>query len=228
MSLQVVGQSPSQVSPSLSCPSPQAPLQSVSVVATQPLAQHPSPLTQAVISLCTQRAVHSDALPTSVEVVHARFPAHATGQFPSQNSPSSTTPSPQTDCGRAIGAQAAMPTRAATHNGLKWSWARRDGIRSPYALVAVFRASGAGPDAVNSRRRAGQSTALSGRDRTRWRCERNVRYFNASMGAAPVGADGGLFAASGFFRKMTKRNSKSWPKVKTRKSATMVASRKGT
>jgi hypothetical protein len=96
MSLHVVGQFPSHVSPISTTMFPQTGAQSSSLVWLQPGAQQPSPSTHVVIAGCVHTTLHWPAMPVSTSFVHA-FPslAHVVGQFPSHVSPISTTMFPQ-------------------------------------------------------------------------------------------------------------------------------------
>ena len=94
-SLQVVGQSPSQVSPGSSTSLPQLTEQSVSLLASQPGAQQPSPSTQAVIAWWAQVTLQFSALPVMASWVQALPSLQSAGQLPSQVSPSSSMPLPQ-------------------------------------------------------------------------------------------------------------------------------------
>jgi hypothetical protein len=74
LSLQVVGQLPSQVSPGSTWPSPQrgaGGAQSLSFAFVQPGAQQPSPPLHAVIATFEQTALQVAALPDRASVVHA-------------------------------------------------------------------------------------------------------------------------------------------------------------
>jgi len=95
LSLQLVGQLPSQVSPGSTVPSPQLAEQSLSPGRAQPLGQHESPEVQAVTAACAQTTLHCAAVPVSTSVVQALLSLQLVGQLPSQVSPGSTTPLPQ-------------------------------------------------------------------------------------------------------------------------------------
>jgi hypothetical protein len=99
LSSHVVGQllSGSHVSPGSTISLPHTPLQSVSLVALQPEAQHPSPATQAAIVVNEHRASHVPAEPSSVSVVQLTPSLHVVGhEAPSHTSPDSTTSLPHT------------------------------------------------------------------------------------------------------------------------------------
>ena len=89
-SSQAVGQFPSQISFVSMTPLPQSGLQSVSLLLLQPLAQHPSPLVQAVIPVNTQTASQLEELPFRESDVQLSPSLQVAGQFPSQVSPTST------------------------------------------------------------------------------------------------------------------------------------------
>jgi hypothetical protein len=74
--------------------------QSESFAFVQPAGQHPSPLAHAVIGELAQTTLHWAALPIRTSLVHAFASSQLAGQFPSQVSPLSTTPSPHIGPGR--------------------------------------------------------------------------------------------------------------------------------
>ena len=74
---------------------PQLAEQSLSFVALQPGAQHPSPLVHALTPTWLQTAEQLEADPTSVSVVHASASSQLVGQWPSQVSLPSMMPLPQ-------------------------------------------------------------------------------------------------------------------------------------
>jgi hypothetical protein len=96
-SSQVAGQFPSHVSMPSTTPFPQLGEQSLSFVALHPGAQQPSPFVHVVIAGWVHCRLHWAALPTSTSFVQ-EFPSfgHVLGQLPSQSSPISTMPLPQT------------------------------------------------------------------------------------------------------------------------------------
>jgi hypothetical protein len=116
-SLQLVGQRPpplviavSQASPGDRMPSPQTPVQSLSVAIVAPDGQQPSPFLGAVIGVEPQTALQVPA-PISASAVHAAPSSQAVGQAPgplaipvSQVSPAESTPSPH-----AAGQSASVP-----------------------------------------------------------------------------------------------------------------------
>jgi hypothetical protein len=106
LSLQLIAQSPSQVSFASTRPLLHVDEQSLSPlgpVAVQPIGQHPSPPTQALIGAKSQIALHAAAEPTNRSFVQACPSSHALGQAPielvgmrvSQVSPRSSFPLPQ-------------------------------------------------------------------------------------------------------------------------------------
>jgi hypothetical protein len=93
---QLVGQLPSQISPVSTIPLPQRGVQSGSEVALQELGQQASSATHAVWTApSTQCASQVDAAPCSDRSWQPTG-SHFDGQLPSQISPGSTTPLPQT------------------------------------------------------------------------------------------------------------------------------------
>jgi len=89
-----VAQLPSQVSPGSSLPLPQVTAQSLSVVASQPAGQQPSPFAQVVcIPLFTHWASQVVGLPCRVRSWHP-MAEHFEGQLPSHSSVPSTMPLP--------------------------------------------------------------------------------------------------------------------------------------
>ena len=94
-SLQSVGQSPSQVSPSSTTSLPHDAEQSLSMVESQPSGQQPSSIVHSLIGWCAQATLQVSALPFFVSMVQALPSLQSAGQSPSQVSPSSTTPLPQ-------------------------------------------------------------------------------------------------------------------------------------
>ena len=95
-SSQLIGQSASQTSLISRRPLPQREEQSLSTEISQPAAQHPSLSTHEVISVKLQAALQLEALPLKVSKVQLFPSSQASGQLPSQTSPSPTTPSPPT------------------------------------------------------------------------------------------------------------------------------------
>jgi hypothetical protein len=92
----VVGQLPSQTSPSPMMPSPHTSEQSESLIDVQPGAQQPSPAVQAVMAVLLHDALQLAALPERVSVVQAIASSQLVGQSPpSQVSPTSRMPLPQ-------------------------------------------------------------------------------------------------------------------------------------
>jgi hypothetical protein len=91
---QDVGQLPSQTSPGSTALLPHVGLQSLSLVASAPEGQQPSPLTAAVIAVGTHSAPHPE--PLSCIRLHPDPPGQLEGQFPSHFSPDSITLLPQT------------------------------------------------------------------------------------------------------------------------------------
>ena len=119
----------SQVSPGSIILFPQKGEQLISVKAVQPGGQQPSLIRrlQSVISLWTQRAVQSSALPNNVSVVQGLPSLHEVGQGlvepgpSSQVSPGSTSPLPQTAVGGGGGqvAQAGSPIQSSSSQSIK-------------------------------------------------------------------------------------------------------------
>ena len=95
MAGQLVGQSPSQISPVSTVPLPQLGTQSASLTWVQVLGQQRSPATQAVwTALFTHRASQVAALPERTRSWQP-IGSHLETQLPSHRSPGSTTPLPQ-------------------------------------------------------------------------------------------------------------------------------------
>jgi hypothetical protein len=96
-SSQLAGQLPSHVSPISTTLLPHEGMQLLSLFALQPLGQHESPPAHIVIAGCVHATLHCVGLPVSTSFVH-ELPslAHVVRQLPSQLSPDSTTPLPQT------------------------------------------------------------------------------------------------------------------------------------
>jgi hypothetical protein len=91
---QVVGQFPSQSSPDSTTPLPHIGMQFASLFALQPVGQHESPAVHVVIGVNVHVRVH--IVPVRASVVQEFASLHDVGQFPSQASPDSITPFPQT------------------------------------------------------------------------------------------------------------------------------------
>jgi hypothetical protein len=97
MSLHVVGQLASQVSPGSVTPLPHVGMQSRSLFALQPFGQQPSLWTHITIGLNVHRTLHWDATPVRTSLVHAIPSLQDVGQFPSHVSFGSVTPLPQVE-----------------------------------------------------------------------------------------------------------------------------------
>ena len=95
VSLQEVGQAPSQVSMPSTTPLPQTAEQSLSTEALAPSGQQPSASAGAVMAASTHSALQFPALPMRRAVAQTLDGAQLVGQFPSQVSKPSTTPLPQ-------------------------------------------------------------------------------------------------------------------------------------
>jgi len=95
VSSQVVGQSPSQVSPGSTTPLPQKGEQSLSVAVVHPAGQHPSPSLHSVIGWNVQVTLQLSGDPVIMSIVQLLPSLHSVGQLPSQVSPPSMTPLPQ-------------------------------------------------------------------------------------------------------------------------------------
>jgi hypothetical protein len=96
LSLHEAGQFPSHRSGDSTTPLPHVAEQSSSFRALHASLQQPSPFAQAVISGFWQVTSQSKERPVRTSPVQELASLHLTGQFPSQVSPSSTTPLPQT------------------------------------------------------------------------------------------------------------------------------------
>jgi hypothetical protein len=94
LSLQLVGQAPSHFSDPSTTPFPQAALQSLSVVASSPIKQQPSPPLRAFLVL-VHLASQVPGAPVSFSSVQGSLSSHFVGQsLPSQLSAPSLTPLP--------------------------------------------------------------------------------------------------------------------------------------
>jgi hypothetical protein len=89
----------SHVSGGSTTPSPQLFEQSSSSGYLQPSGQQASPFSQVVIGCGVHTAEQSAADPVSIAVTHIAGPGQLVGQLPSQSSPASSTPFPQTGGG---------------------------------------------------------------------------------------------------------------------------------
>jgi hypothetical protein len=95
LSLQEVGQEPSQVSMPSTTPLPQTAEQSLSTEALAPEGQQPSASAGAVMAATTHSTLQLTLLPMRRTVAQTLEGEQTTGQLPSQVSPGSTTPLPQ-------------------------------------------------------------------------------------------------------------------------------------